>query len=148
MQNFAKIGLGADANDLAGSAFTPNDRLGPVNIQIENIQPENAPAAGNAAYVVIKQLTGSGWANLVSGFSVAAGGRVNKEVKVFTKKIGFFGSGNTTVTISVQHAHGSALRGGQIDVEATGRRGYGYDTGVDGAVNHPGLVGGTPIGSL
>lgn len=72
------------------------------------------------------------YTTLVSSFTVYAKGTITKSLKLVSKRIGFFGSGGPTfVNISAAIRNPSDLRGAQIDIVASGRKGWGYDTAFD-----------------
>ena len=122
------IGFGTDANVLAAYVNTANDRLGKIDLIIEN-------NGDNQAYIQFREHDGttspSGWTNLGVAFTVEPRGEVSKTLNILSKRIGFFGSGNTTVNISTVIRNKGDLRGAQIDIVTTGRKGWGYDDGFD-----------------
>ena len=119
-------------------AESANDRLGAIDFCLENVGP-------NTAYIRLAQYDGatapSGFATIdttytaspftanFQGFAVVPGGTVTRHYTLISKRVAFFGSGNTIVNISSVLRNKSDLRGAQIDIVATGRRGYGYDEG-------------------
>lgn len=123
------IGFGVDATVLAGYAQRANDRLGAFSVLVEN-------TGVNPLYLQFKEYDGvtapSGWFNVGSAITVAPQGLSQPQNFVLvTKKLGFFGSGNTTANISTVIHNKSDLRGAQIDIVAGGRRGWGFDQGFD-----------------
>lgn len=130
MNQHSSIGFGPDANVYAGYAQSANDRLGNVDFVFEN-------TGANAAYIKLMQYDGatspSGFAVVGAPFTVAPGGTVTKSYVLLNRRIGFFGSGNTTVNISSVIRNKADLRGAQIDIVASGRRGWGYDDGYNKA---------------
>jgi len=122
------IGFGTDANVLAAYANRANERLGSFSFLIEN-------TGNNALYLQFKEWDGttspSGWSPIGTPVTVAARGQVTKNFTLNSKKVGFFGSGNTTANISTVIRNPADLRGAQIDINATGRRGWGFDDGFD-----------------
>jgi hypothetical protein len=159
MKNFARFGLGTDITKLVGYAMTTTNRIGLVSLQFENLGTglANSLLANNVASsnpttnAVVKVMsfapttldakglgvpdtngvvTGS-WTQLIAPFTIVPGGRVEKQAVVFSKVIGIFGSGLTTVSLEIPHTHAAALRGGHIDVEPVSRQGYGFDVGID-----------------
>lgn len=136
MNQLSSIGFGTDANVLAGYAQSTNDRLGNIDFIFEN--------RGNvAAFIKVCQFDGvtspSGYAQIGAGSTVAAGGAVTRSFNLLSKRIGFFGSGvggSTSVNISTSMRNKGDLRGSQVDIVATGRKGWGYDE----AFNRPELT--------
>lgn len=119
-----------------GYAESANDRLGAIDFVFENTGP-------NTAYIRLAQYDGvtspSGFATIDTtytaapftanfrGFVVAPGGSTTRHYTLISKRVAFFGSGNTNVNISAVLRNKSDLRGAQIDIVAVGRRGWGYD---------------------
>ncbi len=131
MNQQSQIGFGADATVLAGYAQATGDRLGAFDLIFEN-------TGANDAVITLKEYTGaaspSGYANIGGqvGFTIkAGGGTATRSIRSLNKRIGFFGSGNTLVNISTAIRNKADLRGAQIDIVATGRRGWGYDPAFD-----------------
>ena len=142
MNQLSSIGFGTNANVFAGYAQSAGDKLGNIDFVFENTGP-------NVAYIRLMQYDGvtspSGFATLDSahttavgaiaagfqGFAIVPGGTLTRSYVLLSKKIGFFGSGNTTVNISTVIRNKSDLRNAQIDIVAVGRRGWGYDEGFN-----------------
>ena len=138
MNQVSSVPFGVDANVFQGYAESANDRLGAIDFVFENTGP-------NTAYIRLGQYDGvtspSGFATIDTtytaspftanflGFAVAPGGTVTRHYTLISKRVAFFGSGNTIVNISAVIRNKSDLRGAQIDIVATGRRGWGYDEG-------------------
>ena len=138
MNQVSSVPFGVDATVFQGYAESANDRLGAIDFVFENIGP-------NTAYVRLGQFDGvtspSGFATIDTtytaspftagflGFAVAPGGTVTRHYSLVSKRVAFFGSGSTSVNISAVLRNKSDLRGAQIDIVATGRRGWGYDQG-------------------
>ena len=138
MNQVSSVAFGVDANVFQGYAQSANDRLGAIDFVFEN-------TGANTAYVRLGQYDGatspSGFATIDTsytaapftagflGFAIAPGGAVTRHYTLVSKRVAFFGSGNTTVNISAVLRNKSDLRGEQIDIVATGRRGWGYDEG-------------------
>lgn len=127
MNQCSQIGFSGDATVLAGYAQAANDRLGAFDLVFEN-------TGSNAAVITLKTWDGttspSGYANVPGqvAFTVAAGGGVvTRSLRLLNKRLGFFGSGNTLVNVSTVIRNKADLRGAQISLVATGRRGWGYD---------------------
>ncbi len=143
MNQLSSVGFGTDANVFAAYAQNANDKLGNIDFVFEN-------TGANTAYIRLMNYTGntapSGWAaidtSIVSGFgfttgfqgfAVAPGGTVTRSYVLLSQRIGFFGSGNTTVNISASIRNKSDLRNAQIDIVAVGREGWGFDQGFNKA---------------
>lgn len=139
MNQLSSISFGDDATVLRGYAQAANERLGYVNFLIEN--------TGNIPLVFqLRQYDGttspSGYANVGGQTTVAARGSKTVAYNLLAKRVGFFGSGSpanvtvngvttyvtsTTANISVVYQNKGDLSGRQIDLVATGRRGWSYD---------------------
>jgi hypothetical protein len=138
MNQLSSVGFGPDANVYAGYAQSANERLGNIDFVFENTGP-------NAAYIRLMQYDGqtspSGFAPIDTtyttggflGFEVAPGGVLTKSYVLISKRVGFFGSGNTTVNISAVMRNKADLRGGDISIVASGRKSWGFDEGFDRA---------------
>lgn len=138
MNQNSSVGFGPDANVYAGYAQAAGDRLGNLDFQFENTGP-------NTAYIRLMQYNGStapsGFAAIDTsytttgflGFSVVPGGVVTKSYVLVSKRVGFFGSGNTTVNITAVIRNKADLRNAQIDIVASGRKAWGFDEGFDRA---------------
>jgi hypothetical protein len=128
MNQLSSIGFGPDATVFAGYAQSANDRLGNIDFVFENI-------GANTAYIKLAQYDGttspSGYAQIGDAFTVVAGGAITKSYVLLSKRVAFFGSGNTSVNISTVIRNKADLRGGQIDIVAVGRKGWGLDPGFD-----------------
>jgi len=134
------FGFGTDINVFAGYAQSANDRLGNIDFIVEN-------TGANTVVIQLKSYDGntapSGYANVGTPFVVVPGGAQTKSYNLLAKRVAFFGSGNTTVgstynsltgTVTGAKANITAvirnkadLRNAQIDIVATGRRGWAYD---------------------
>lgn len=140
MNQQSSIGFGPDATVYAAYAQNAGDKLGNLDFVFEN-------TGANTAYIRLMQFTGatspSGWASLDTdsptapfntewvGFAVAPGGTLTRSYVLLSQRVGFFGSGNTTVNISTVIRNKADLRNAQIDIVASGRKGWGYDEGFD-----------------
>jgi hypothetical protein len=139
MNQLSSVGFGPNAEVYAGYAQAANERLGNISFVFENTGP-------NTAYIRLMQYDGvtapSGFAAIDTaytttgflGFAVAPGGVVTNNYVLVSKRVGFFGSGNTTVNISAVIRNKADLRGEQIDIVAAGRRSWGFDEGFDRAI--------------
>ncbi len=128
MNQASSVGFGTDATVFAGYAQSTNDKLGHIDFVFEN-------TGANEAYIKLQQYDGSsspsGYALVGVAFTVAPGGSTTKSYVLLNKRVGFFGSGSTTVNISAVIRNKADLRGAQIDIVASGRKGWGYDQGSD-----------------
>ena len=128
MNQLSSIGFGTDANVYAGYAQSTGDRLGNIDFVFENV-------GANQAYIKLMQYDGttspSGFAVVGTPFTVAPGGTATRSFVFLNKRVGFFGSGNTTVNISTVIRNKADLRGAQIDIVASGRKAWGYDEGYN-----------------
>lgn len=143
MNQQSTIGFGTDANVFAGYAQNANGKLGNIDLVFENTGP-------NTAYLKLMQYDGvtspSGFALVGQAFTLVPGGVVTKSYVLLNQRVGFFGSGNTSVSISTVIRNKADLRGAQIDIVAVGRRGWSYDEGFNkpilqkkwGSVSGPG----------
>jgi hypothetical protein len=141
MQNYNIIGIGSNAATLCGYALSATGRIGPIALIIENLgngvanpsSPDATPTGqDNTATLTIGELTSSGYVTVVPAFTVKAGGKVIKTLVVHTAQIGFFGTGNTKVSVTIPNDQAADLRGSHIDVQPVGKFGWGLDTAVDG----------------
>lgn len=130
MNQLSSVGFGTDASVLAGYAQSTNERLGNIDFVYEN-------TGSNQVYIQLRQYDGttspSGYANVGTAFTVVPKGTVTRSYTFLSKRIGFFGSGNTKVNISAVIRNKGDLRGGQIDIVPVGRRSWGYDQAFDKA---------------
>lgn len=135
MNQQSKIGFGSNISRLAGYAQHANAQLGNIDLVIEN-------CGANTLTFAVKEYVGTTAAPTTSGYqqvggfvSVVAGGVKTVSYNLLSKRVGFFGSGNTTASISTSYRNKGDLRGAQIDIVTTGRRGYTIDDGF----NYPDL---------
>lgn len=157
MNQVSAIGFGPDAQVFAGYAQSANERLGNIDFIVEN-------TGSTTLYMTLGQWDGntspSGFAKVGTAFVVVPGGTQTKSYSLVSKRIGFFGSGNTATNLSGTATSAKAnvtavlrnkadLRGAQIDIVATGRKGWGYDEGWNklelkkkwGSVSNAGATG-------
>ena len=135
MNQASAVGFGTDAAVFSGYAQSANERLGNIDFIVEN-------TGANTLYMTLGQWDGntspSGYAKVGTAFVVVPGGTQTKSYSLLSKRIGFFGSGNTSTALSGTATSAKAnitavlrnkadLRGAQIDIVATGRKGWGYD---------------------
>ena len=116
------IGFGSDATVLAGYVQRANDRLGSFDLILEN-------TGDNTLTLQVKEYVPSSnsYTNLGSSVTVVPRGNRTISFDTVSKKIGFFGSGNTLANISIVMRNPADLRGAQIDIVACGRRGWSFD---------------------
>jgi hypothetical protein len=92
MNQVSAIGFGPDAEVFAGYAQSANERLGNIDFIVEN-------TGSNTLYMTLGQYDGdtspSGYAKVGTAFVVVPGGVQTKSYSLVSKRIGFFGSGNT-----------------------------------------------------
>jgi hypothetical protein len=126
MNQLSKIGFGSDPTVYAGYAQAAGDRLGNFDLVIEN-------TGSNTLTLQMKEYVASSntWNNVGSSTTIVAGGTSTLSFCLFSKILGFFGTGNTTANISTVIRNKSNLRGAQIDICASGRKGWGFDSGFD-----------------
>jgi hypothetical protein len=119
------IPFGASASFLAGYAYRNNDRLGNVDLMIENTGP-------NSLYFVVKEQTNPSGAfvPVSTPVTVVPKGLKTLSLNLLSKKIGFFGSGNTIANVQLTQRNPGNLTGAHIDIVVTGKRGWGYDPGL------------------
>jgi hypothetical protein len=119
------IPFGTDATTLAGYAYRVNDRLGNLDLMIEN-------TGANSLYFVVKEQTNPSGAFVAvsTPVTVVPKGLKTISLNLLSKKVGFFGSGNTTANVQFTQRNPSNLSGAQTDIVVTGRRGWGYDAGL------------------
>jgi len=126
MNQVSSIPFGTDATLLAGYAYRANDRLGNVDLTIEN-------TGSNALYFQLKEQTNPSGAfvNVGAAQTLVPKGVKTVSYNLIAKRVGFFGSGSTTANVSFSIRNKGNLRGAQVDIVVTGRRGWGYDAGFD-----------------
>ena len=138
MNQVSSVPFGPDASVFQGYAEAANDRLGAVDFVFENTGPNTAfirlaqydAATSPSGFATIDTTyTAAPFTTDFQGFAVAPGGTVTRHYVLLSKRICFFGSGNTIVNISSVLRNKSDLRGAQIDIVAVGRRSWGYDEG-------------------
>lgn len=123
----SSVPFGTDIMRLAGYAQAANAALGNIDLCLEN-------TGINTLTFQLKEFVGTVAAPLTSGYSNigATSTIVPKGVKTISynlvsKRVGFFGSGSTTCNITATFRNPGDIRGAQIDLIATGRRGWGFD---------------------
>jgi len=120
----SSVPFGSDATRLAGYAQAANAALGNIDLTLEN-------TGSNTLTFQLREYTGtavpSGYAAVGGVVTVVPKGVKTTSYNLVSKKVGFFGSGNTTANITLTYRNKGDLRGAQIDLVATGRRGWGFD---------------------
>ena len=126
----------------AGYAQSANDRLGAIDFIVENTTFDEKNLTSATLYLQLRQYDGttspSGYVNVGTPFVVVPGGTQTKHFNLLSKRVAFFGSGNTKVDLSGAATSVKAnitavirnkadIRGAQIDIIAGGRRGWGFD---------------------
>jgi hypothetical protein len=144
MNQVSSVPFGTDANVFQAYAESANDRLGAIDFVFENTGPNWAyirlaqydGATSHSGFATIDStytttVPGTGYAPVANflGFAVAPGGTTTRHYTLISKRVAFFGSGNTLVNVSSVLRNKSDLRGSQIDIVVTGRRAWGYDEG-------------------
>lgn len=144
MNQASVLGFGVDGDTMVGYAQRANERLGNIDFIVEN-------TGTNTLRFLVKQHDGttspSGFVAVGDAHVIVPKGVKTISYQLISKRIGFFGSGNTATDLSGTVASTSAnvtavlrnksdLRGSQIDIVATGRRGWGIDEGM----RHPDLT--------
>ena len=127
MNQISCVPFGTGTADLNGYAHASGDRLGCLDLIFENI-------GDNAVTIDVKELNAAGTSyatTLASTGSIVARGTKTVSVKTVSKRLGFFtnAGGNTSVNISTAIRNKGDLRGAQIDIVATGRKGWSFDVG-------------------
>jgi hypothetical protein len=138
-----------------------------TQLQAAQLGVGNQPAVGQEAPVLRLQLmewdgttSPSGWKAIGGGtgpggtYEIVAGGTTTIHMNMSSQKLGFFGSGYivaggqplgsaattpccVAANISVVMDNKSDLRGAEIDIVVTGRRGWGYDDAFSKATLTP-----------
>jgi hypothetical protein len=124
MNQLSSVPFGSDATLLAGYAQITNAKMGNIDFLIEN-------TGANTLYFRLKEYpvsgTVSGYGDVGPAITIVAKGQTTIRASVVSQRIGFFGSGNTTANITCVFRNPGDLRGAQIDLLASGHRGWGYD---------------------
>ena len=130
MNQLSSVPFGTDATQLAGYAQFANASLGNVDVIIEN-------TGSNTLYFVLKEYpipasvfgSVSGYCNVGPAVTVVPCGVRTVSYNLVSKRVGFFGSGSTVANLTLVFRNKGDIRGAQIDLVVTGRRGWGYDDG-------------------
>ena len=129
------VPIGVDITVLAGYAQAVNERLGNIDFIIQNTGSYVSATDTKTATIKLMEYDGvtspSGYKIIGTAFTVVAGGQKTVAANLLSKRVGFFGSGNTTVNISTVIRNPGDLSGKQIDIVVVGRRGYDWDAGAD-----------------
>jgi hypothetical protein len=128
----SKVPFGVDASVLAGYAYAANARLGNIDLTLEN-------TGLNTLTFQLKEWDGvtapSGYYSVGGVQTVVPGGVKTISYNIVAKRVGLFGSGGTTANVTFNFRNPADLRGAQIDLIVTGRRGWAWDD----AFNRPEL---------
>ena len=136
------LGFGSDASVISGYAFRTNEKFGNVNLNFEN-------TGSNSVVLQLRELVGSGSnaaysVNLTPQFTLVAGGVTNKSLVILNQQIGLFGSGQTTVNMSIEQRNMGDRRHAEIEIIPVGKQNWGYSPAF--AVNaYSGNYGPTPL---
>jgi len=131
MNQLSSIGFGSNIQVLAGYAQYANSALGNVDILLENTGSNTLTFVAKEYPVTAAKGGVSGYGVVGDFITVVPKGVRTVSYNVVSKRIGFFGSGNTTANVSINFRNKADLRGAQIDIVATGRRGWGFDDGFN-----------------
>lgn len=122
MNQVSSIPFGTDATLLAGYAYRANGRLGNVDLVLENT------GANTLYFKLMEQMNPSGaFVQVGNAVTVVPKGAKTVSYNLISEKVGFFGSGNTTANATFVIRNKGDLRGADIDLVVTGRRGWGFD---------------------
>ena len=129
MNQCSTIGFGTNAQVLAGYALAANDRLGNIDLIVEN-------TGKNSLYFKIAEHDGvtspSGYRDIITPVTIVAGGNKTISLNLLNKQIGFFGSGPTTANVSTVIRNPANLAGRQIDIVAgPAHQGWGFSSATD-----------------
>ena len=136
MNQISKIPIGTDITKLEGFALTANAKLGQIDVIFEN-------TGTNDCLLQVQQFVPTSGASgaytaLGSSFSVKRGGVVSKSFVITSARFGLFGSGPTTVNMTVTIRNPAELRGGEFTLDYQGRTGWNnYDVAFDSAAVTP-----------
>lgn len=131
MYQSSKVPFGTNPAVFNGYLQRANARLGNIDLIYQN-------EGANDAHILVQEATApSGYTPVGGWFEVVAGGTVTRSYNLLSKKIGFFGTGNTTVNISAAIRNPADLRGAEYDLQVVGRKNWGYDPAFDTAAYEP-----------
>lgn len=118
------LGFANDATKLSGYMYR-FERLGNFDLLIEN-------TGANSVYFIVKEQTSPSGAfvPVSTPITIVPKGTKTLSLNLLSKKVGFFGSGNTTVNVQVNFRNPAALSGQGFDFVVTGKKGWGYDPGL------------------
>ena len=137
MNQHSLIPFGTDATKVAGYLVAANDRLGNVDLTIEN-------TGANSLYFQVKEQTNPSGAfvNVGAAQTIVPGGTKTLSLSgLLSSKLGFFGSGETTANVGFVIRNKANLRGASYDILVAGRRGFGFDPGYNQAAEVPTVPG-------
>lgn len=131
MNQVSQVSFGPDISQVNGYLQYGNERLGNVDLVIENTSDYDLIFQAKAA----SALTNSGFANVGSAVTIKARGAKTLSYNILAKKFGFFGSGqdssgnakSVTANVTTVIRNKSDLRGAQVDIVNIGKRGWGSD---------------------
>lgn len=127
----SKIPFGTNPAVFNGFVYRANDRLGNIDLIYENV------GANTASILVQEAVAPSGYTPVGGWFNVVAGGTLTRSYTLLSKKIAFFGTGNTVVNVSAAIRNPADLRGEGWDLQIVGRKGWAYDPAFDTAAFEP-----------
>jgi hypothetical protein len=127
MNQISKIPFGSDASVLAGCANRASAALGNFDLVIENT------GANNLAFQcrTLGGAYGTTWTPIESFFTVVPSGVETRSYSLVNSTVGFFGSGNTCANVSTVLRNKADLRGSQISMMISGKRGWNVDAGYN-----------------
>lgn len=131
MNQVSEVSFGTDATKCNGYLQYANERLGNLDLIIENTSDFDLYFQAKVASTI----TASGFTNVGSAVTIKPRGVKTLSYNILAKKFGFFGSGvdstgrarSVTANVSTVLRNKSDLRGAQVDIVNAGRRGWGYD---------------------
>lgn len=131
MNQVSSISFGTDITRANGYLEYANERVGNIDLLIENTSDETLVFQAKVA----STLTASGFTNVGSAVTVVPRGTKTVSYNILAKKFGFFGSGqnaagaavSVTANVTTILRNKADLRGAQVDINNAGRRGWGFD---------------------
>lgn len=136
MNQLSLVPFGSNINVVQAYGVTANDRLGKIDLIFEN--------CGNTdATIIVKEFDRSAGSTngiqngvfnatpVIPSFVVKAQGTITKSLVALSKRLAFFGSGGTVVSITGVFRNPANLRGAQFDIELAGRNAWGWDASFD-----------------
>jgi hypothetical protein len=136
-QQLSNIAFGTDATTLSGYALRLNDRFGAVDLIFENV-------GANQATLFIREYT-SGYPNYTypatgsqyfnTGFGAAIvippGGVKTQHLVQASTQMGLFGSGNTSVNVTIALRNPADRRNPEIECIPVGKQNWGFAPGFN-----------------